>query len=434
MYYYYYYYGANLETQYTVFRTHPIYPYLSVFLNKIFFLESEIVENNRNLFSEVYDLFEDEELKKFDFFKIPLNSDDENNSIISEINIKSNLNPKEFELLKRFYSRQDFCKSYYQEFIKAIKDLFSFKNIHQGGLLWFEPHIHGYKVIFMSSEKFISNQKNKNLKGTFLNRLDISKLLEDVNNEIEGNKVKTSKSNEDAEAKENNPVISSKEASNDSEQEETHIDIPSEKKRYFDFLQNALRLMDSDFKSDANLKEFILLLSTLNDITKNEFKKDRNRLVHKINIVDDDGHYKIFVPDTEEEIEMAPATKAVYFLSLLKPEGISFEDLESESNQDVLKTFYKSFSPHYTKEEKEIVKTVENISTNPKEISTQKTRTKESFLKVICKENKMFCKEITEELIYKKNVSGYSLKLDKKYIGGHDELFDFANGLNGFKL
>lgn len=431
-YYYYYYYGPELDAQYTVFRTHPVYPYLSVFLNKIFFLESEIVENNRNLFSEVYDLFEDEELKKFDFFKIPLTPNEDNNSIISEISIKSNLNTKEFELLKRFYSRQNFCKSYYQEFIKAIKDLFSFKNIHQGGLLWFEPHIHGYKVIFMSAEKFISNQINKNLKGMFLNRLDISKLLENVNNEIKDNKVKTSKSNEGAEAKENNPVISSEEASYDSEQKETHIDIPSEKKRYSDFLQNALRLMDSDFKSDANLKEFILLLSTLNDITKNEFKKDRNRLVHKINIIDEDGHYKIFVPDIEEEIEMAPATKAVYFLSLLKPEGISFEDLES--NQDVLKTFYMSFSPHYTKEEKEIIKTIENISTNPKEISTQKSRTKDSFLKVICEENKMFCKEITQELIYKKNVSGYSLKLDKTDIGGYEKVFEFANGLNGFKL
>lgn len=187
MYYYYYYpyyHQHSPESMYTVYKSHPIYPYLSIFLNKIFFVESEMVVANQDLFTEVYDLFEEKELKDFDFITIPQILPKKNNRLISELNLKSNLSTEELERIKHLYSKQDFCISSYDEFLRVIRELFGFKNIHQGGLLWFEPYIHGYKVMFMSAEKFITNTLPKNLKGMFLARCHIETLIENLKSDL----------------------------------------------------------------------------------------------------------------------------------------------------------------------------------------------------------------------------------------------------------
>jgi len=70
--------------EYTVFRSHPVYPYLSIFVSKIFFIKSQIVLQNKEQFSEIFDLFEDESLKKFNFISVLLNGNYEDSHILSE--------------------------------------------------------------------------------------------------------------------------------------------------------------------------------------------------------------------------------------------------------------------------------------------------------------------------------------------------------------
>ena len=418
MYYYYYYPPYHLhspESQYTVYRSHPIYPYLSVFLNKIFFIESEIVEDNRNLFSEVYELFDEKELKDFDFITIPLNPENKSSSIISELNVKSNLSAEELERIKQFYFKQDFCISSYKEFLRVIRDLFGFKNIHQGGLLWFEPYIHGYRVIFMSAEKFITNTLPKNLKGMFLDRCQIKTLIKTFESDLKNNNLK-----------------------NEVEEGELELtgSVPSSIDMYFKTLNKAEKFRKANFKKEINKNELVLFLSALNDLVSQVIEENRSNLEYKLEIRQTDWRYGVFVPGIEEEIKLTPLEKTFYFLTLLIESGIKFSELKLHENE--LKTFYKSLSNSSVTEDLE--KTIEYLITEDEDledrdlkagVTIHKSRTRKRFKKVVCTSIDKNCDEILKEILYRLRTSDLIIDLKKEEILGYDYIHAIANRTNG---
>ncbi len=439
--YYYYYYGHNPESQYTVFRSHPIYPYLSVLLNKIFFIESEIVEDNQNLFSEVYDLLEDEDLKNFDFITLPVNPKNNDNSIISELNIKSSLSAKELERFKHFYSKQEFCKPDYLEFIKAIRELFGFENIHQGGLLWFEPYIHGYRVIFMSAEKFILNTLPKNLRGMFLERCNIDKLIEKFESELKQEKPKESKYTQIDESNDNENQQYPENITDNSEYKNSELrsEIPSVTDLYSEILDKAEKVLKADFKKENSQKEYIRLLSALNDLSKKEFKKNRNKYNYKLEIKVVDGRYGIFVPGVEQEITLTPVAKSFYFLTLLIKEGIKFKDLQL--HEKVLNTFYLNFSrstktDNLKKTISYLIKDTQGVKNKDASdgITIEKTRARQAFRDVLDKIDERNYKDIISEIVYRMRTSDLIIDLGKEDIRGYEHLSELANKENGYKI
>lgn len=422
MYYYYYYpyyQQHSPESIYIVYKSHPIYPYLSIFLNKIFFVESEMVVANQDLFTEVYDLFEEKELKDFDFITIPQILPKKNNRLISELNLKSNLSTEELERIKHLYSKQDFCISSYDEFLRVIRELFGFKNIHQGGLLWFEPYIHGYKVMFMSAEKFITNTLPKNLKGMFLARCHIETLIENLKSDLKKDKESTKN-----------------ELTLEEDDQDFRSSVPSAIDMYLEFLKKAERTVKADFKKEKNKNELVLFLSALNDLVNEVLVNNRDKKGKKLEIRFTDERYRVFVPGIKEEINLTPIEKTFYFLTLLHENGIQFSKLKSFYEEQLI-ILYKKFSNSETRDLSETIKYL--ITDNPviedrdlkSGIAIHKSRTRKAFKKVVCASVENNCNEIIQEILYKLGTSDLFIGLKKEEVLNYDFIHDIVNKKDG---
>lgn len=411
MYYYYY----TTDSEYTVFKSHPIHNYLSIFLSKIFFIESDIVENNQQKFEEVYDLFNDEELKKFDFISVSDKPKQINSLILSELNMSSKLTAEDLYHLKRFYKRRT-EKSEYNEFLASITDLFGFKNILEGGLLWFEPYIHGYKVKFMSAKKFITNTKPKNLKGMILDNCDIETVIKKFNIEVENKKKEFEKSNSD-------PAIEKNENKPDLESSDFRSEIPSVTAEHSEFLEQLNEIQNADFETEIDIREINTYLNTLVEAARSDVRGNRRKGRYKLEIRDNDGVYEIHVPNVEEEISMTPVAKSFYFLTLLIKDGIRFEELMHCNNE--LKNIYFNLSNYENPDNME--RTLANISVDTNEVATQKSRARKGFKDVVCAEFEMLCEEIIQELVYNQRTRDLKIELSRNEILGYHYLFDMSN-------
>lgn len=422
-----YYYYYETDSEYTVFKSHPIHNYLSIFLSKIFFLESDIVENNQQKFEEVYDLFNDEELKKFDFISVSDQPKQINSLILSELNMSTKLTAEDLNHLKQFQKRKRFEKSEYSDFLASITDLFGFKNIHEGGLLWFEPYIHGYKVKFMSAKKFITDTKPKNLKGMILDNCNMETVIKKFNIEVENNKKEFEISNSDSSTEKNKNKP-------DLENSDFRSEIPSLTAQYSEFLERINEIQNADFETEIDIREINTYLNTLVEAARSDIRRRRgnrrgNRR-YKLEIRDNDGIYEIHVPNIEEEITMTPVAKSFYFLTLLIQDGIRFEELMFCKQE--LYNIYSNLSDSENPDNME--RTLDNISINTNEVATQKSRARRGFRDVVCPEYEMLCEEIIQELVYVQGTRDLIIKLshgngndDDGDILGHRNLFDMSN-------
>lgn len=392
------YYSTPLE--YTVFKSNPIYDYLSIFISKIFFVESDIVVNNQQNFKEVYDLFNNEELKKFNFISVSIQPKRNSSLILSELNMSSKLTAKDLDHFKHIYNKQSLSKPEYKKFLSLMIDLFGFKNIHEGGLLWFEPYIHGYKVKFMSAKKFITNSNPKYLKETILNNCDIDRVLKEFNIEVEKNKNELDRSDSDIES------LNFKN------------EIPSVTVEYTRSLEQLKELQNADYQKETSIEEVNNYFKAVLEVYKSFFKGKIRNKGHKLEIRYINWICKLYVPGIEEEITMLPVAKSFYFLTLINLGGIRIDELWYYENE--LQKIYLTFSKREHLED--MRNTITKISQNPKRLAIQKTRAKDGFKEVVCPKYELPCEEIIKELVYVSGTSNLKIELLEEEIGGYENL------------
>jgi hypothetical protein len=378
--------------EYTVFRSHPVYPYLSIFVSKIFFIKSQIVLQNKEQFSEIFDLFEDESLKKFNFISVLLNGNYEDSHILSELEMTCGLNSYEYNNIKsKLGSDRSTRKSYpYEnpanEFVKWNKELFGFENIDNGGLLWFEPYLHGFKIKFLNAKEVLKSKHPINIKETLLLNCDIENVINRFNSELKNEK----------------------------------IDILN---YYSAVLEKLNEFQNADINRETDIRNINLIFNSIKEQTRSYIRNRRKDF--KLEIRENDGRFEVHVPTIEEQINLTPVAKSLYFLILIVPDVINSSNLHLY--KDVLNEFYKNLST--AENPTNMRQTIVNLCESREEISTQKSRTKTQFREgIMSVYNESLCDDIIIELTYEQRTQNLTIPVDRNEVRGLDHLHDMYNG------
>jgi hypothetical protein len=389
---YYYHYAHDPESQYTVFRSHPVYPYLSIFVNKIFFIKSQIVLQKKEQFSEIFDLFEDESLKKFNFISVLLNGNHENNHILSELEMTCGLNSYEYNSIKSALESDRLIRKSYpyespeNEFVKLIKELFGFENIDNGGLLWFEPYLHGFKIKFLNAKEVLKSKHPINIKKTLLLNCDIENVINRFNSELKNEK----------------------------------IDILND---YSAILEKLNEFQNADINGETNIRNINLIFKSIKDRIKNYHINRGGDF--RLEIRENDGYFEVHVPTIEEQINLTPVAKSLYFLILIIPDGIKSSNLHLY--KDVLNEFYFNLSTAENTINME--QTIDNLCESKKEILTQKSRTKRKFKEgMMSVYDESLCDDMIRELTYMTRTQNLTIPVKRNEVKGLDYLQDLYNG------
>ena len=378
--------------EYTVFRSHPVYPYLSIFVSKIFFIKSQIVLQNKEQFSEIFDLFEDESLKKFNFISVLLNGNHENNHILSELEMTCGLNSYEYISIKSALGGDRSIRKSYpyedpiNEFVKWNKELFGFENIDNGGLLWFEPYLHGFKIKFLNAKEVLKSKHPINIRETLLLNCDIENVINRFNSEVKNEK----------------------------------IDILN---NYSLILEKLKEFQNADINRETDIRNINLIFNSIKHETRSYIRNRREDF--KLEIRKNDGYFEVHVPFIKEQIHLTPLAKSLYFLILIIPETINSSNLFLYRKQ--LNKFYKNLST--AENPTNMRQTIENLCNNIREISTQKSRTKTQFREgIMSLYDESLCDDMIIELTYMIGTKNLTIPVDRDKVRGLDHLQDIYSG------
>jgi hypothetical protein len=378
--------------EYTVFRSHPVYPYLSIFVSKIFFIKSKIVLQNKEQFSEIFDLFEDESLKKFNFISVLLYENYEDSHILSELEMTFGLNSYKYNSIKSaLESDRSIRKSYpyenpINEFVKWNKELFGFENIDNGGLLWFEPYLHGFKIKFLNAKEVLKSKHPINIKETLLLNCDIENVINRFNSELKDEK----------------------------------IDILN---NYSLILEKLKEFQNADINRETDIRNINLIFNSIKHETRSYIRNRRKDF--KLEIRENDGRFEVHVPTIEKQINLTPVAKSLYFLILIVPEVINSSNLHLY--KDELNEFYFNLSK--AENPTNMRQTIVNLCESREEISTQKSRTKTQFREgIMSMYDESFCDDIIIELTYEQRTQNLTIPVDRNEVRGLDHLHDMYNG------
>ena len=378
--------------EYTVFRSHPVYPYLSIFVSKIFFIKSKIVLQNKEQFSEIFDLFEDESLKKFNFISVLLNGNYEDSHILSELEMTCGLNSYEYISIKSALGGDRSIRKSYpykdpvNEFVKWNKELFGFENIDNGGLLWFEPYLHGFKIKFLNANEVLKSKHPINIRETLLLNCDIENVINRFNSEVKNEK----------------------------------IDILN---NYSLILEKLKEFQNADINRETDIRNINLIFNSIKHETRSYIRNRREDF--KLEIRKNDGYFEVHVPFIKEQIHLTPLAKSLYFLILIIPEGINLKNLFLYRKQ--LNKFYKNLST--AENPTNMRQTIENLCNNIREISTQKSRTKTQFKEgMMSVYDESLCDDMIRELTYMTRTQNLTIPVKRNEVKGLDYLQDLYNG------
>ena len=126
--------------------------------------------------------------------------------------------------------------------------------------------------------------------------------------------------------------------------------------------------------------------------------------------------YKVFIPDIDQEVELYPKDKALYFLILLYSNGIDYYNL-GDYEVSLIDILGKIKS-----QEKEVtIKTVKNLIEKNEIMKPTKSNTNKSIKKLVnefYKGDESYCKVITEEITYIRDSQILKILVDRDAISG----------------
>lgn len=411
-------------SEYTVFETHPAYRFLPVFISKIFFIKSRSVIQNREQFSEVYDLIEDPHFAKFDFITVPLYEKVEDSKISSELKVSSSLDVEEFSKFENYISRRlngpNKKNRTQKQFFKYLKELFNIDDIDYGGLVWFEPYIHGFKVKFISEKDILLKKDSFDLKKSISTSCDLELILHKFNPyqlkfsmRINFKKYKMQEK------------LFTLEPSN------IKSNIENEKLKDSDIIADYIKRIEAyreaeqaDIKKETDLEKLNFIFEYSTRDFKKDFQRKFDKQKYKLEIREnsDDNNHKIYIPTIDKEVKLYPVAKSLYFTSLVTNKQINFKEMYLFEKEMLV--FYKKLS----KAESDLQKTVKGICNNLPGLSTQRSRINKQITNVISsKYDSNLATAMIKDLTYFRKSKDLIIDVEKNKILNLEILSEFFN-------
>jgi len=124
----------------------------------------------------------------------------------------------------------------------------------------------------------------------------------------------------------------------------------------------------------------------------------------------------VFIPDIDQEVELYPKDKALYFLILLYSNGIDYYNLGD------YEVFLIDILGKIKSQEREVtIKTVKNLIEKNEIMKPTKSNTNKSIKKLVnefYKGDESYCKVITEEITYIRDSQILKILVDRDAVSG----------------
>ena len=155
-------------------------------------------------------------------------------------------------------------------------------------MLWFEPYLHGFKIKFLNAKEVLKSKHPINIKETLLLNCNIENVINRFNSELKNEK----------------------------------IDILN---YYSAILEKLNEFQNADINRETDIRNINLIFNYIKEQTRSYIRNRREDF--KLEIRENDGRFEVHVPTIEEQINLTPVAKSLYFLILIIPEVINSSNL-----------------------------------------------------------------------------------------------------------